>query len=164
MSDIIIPGARTNVQIGEKQRVCVLVHGETKRILCFCLDDPFARKITGLGFLLYEIKSAHEYDAWARKLRQQSNDENAIKDAAYLERENEVRTLLRKQLRDRLAVQTTGAARLAVESALKCLDVMEARKKRYRAESFQVQEAYESSTQNVGDDLINKIMIPKDKK
>jgi len=161
MSDLILPPNRTNVQIGEKQRVCVLVHAETKRILCFCLDDPFARKMSGAGYVLHEINHAHEYDTWARKLRQQSADENAIKDAAYLEREDAVRTRLRKQLKDRLPLLATGAERLAVESALRCLEVMEARKKRYRAESFMVQEAYEGSTANVGDDLVNKIMVPK---
>jgi hypothetical protein len=161
MSDIIIPGQRKNVQIGEKQRACVLVHAETKRILCFCLDDPFARKMAGSGYILHEIHHAHEYDAWAQKLRQQSSQENAIKDAAYLEREDAVRKRLRKQLRDRIPVLADGAQKMAVESALRCLDIMEERKKRYRAESFQVQEAYESSTANVGDDLVNKIMVPK---
>ena len=151
---------RTPVQLSGPQKVCVLVHNETKRILCFCLDDHFASHFTDTGYKKIQIKHANEYDLWAKRLREQAKRENEAEDYAYLEKENITRQRLRQQLKDRLSHLTEGAHRGAVESALHCLDVMEDRKKRYRAESFMVQEGYDSKT-NVGEELVNKIMVPK---
>lgn len=164
MSDIIIPGAnRTPVQIQQKQRVCVLTHIDTGRILCFCLDDPFAAKFENVGYLKHEIHHAHEYDMWAKRLREQTARDNEAEDHAYLEREDAVRKRLRQQLQDILISSHSGVAdRKAADGALHCLDTMERRKKRYRAESFMVQEAYES-TKNAGEELVNDLMVPKKK-
>jgi len=95
--------------------------------------------------------------------REQAKEDDAIDDHAYLERENATRQALRKQLRDKLALATSGAERMGIESALKTLDTMEAKRQRYRAESFLAQEAFES-TKNAGDELIEQIMVPKEKK
>jgi hypothetical protein len=162
MSKLILPpGYRTPVQIQQKQRVCVLTHIDTGRILCFCLDDAFAAKFEHSGYLKHEIHHANEYDLWAKRLRQQAANDNEIEDHAYLEREDAVRKRLRQQLTDVLIATHTGNAdKKAAESALHCLDVMERRKKRYRAESFMVNEGYEA-TANAGEELIEKIMVPK---
>jgi len=157
MSDIIIPG---NAQMSAKQKVCVLIHTETKRILCFCMDDQFSKSFESSGYKRVEIKHANEYDLWAKRLREQSKRENEAEDYAYLERENATRQKLRQQLTDRLPHLTEGPQRLAVESALHCLDTMEARKKRYREESFMVNEGYEA-TANVGEVIVNNVMAPK---
>ena len=50
MTDIIIPGNRTPVQMSAKQKVCVLIHTETKRILCFCMDDQFSKSFELSGY------------------------------------------------------------------------------------------------------------------
>lgn len=161
MSKLWLPNSMIrNVQIGEKERVFVLTHIDTGRILCFCRDDPFSRSFQDQGYVLHEIHHAHEYDLWAKRLREQAKVENEAQDYAYLERENETRQRLRKELKARLSHQTTGAQRQAVESALHCLDVMEKRRTRYRAESFMVQEGYEA-TANPGEEIINKVMVPK---
>jgi len=164
MSDLWLPPSvnRTPVQISEKQRVCVLTHMDTGRILCFCMDDAFASSFEQKGYLKHEILHAHEYDLWAKRLREQSKAENEAEDHAYLERENFVRHSLRKELRDKLRHAHSGAARQAIESALHCMDLMEDRKKRYRSESFMVQEGFEAKT-DAGTDLVNEIMTPKQK-
>jgi hypothetical protein len=153
---------RTPVQIGERQRVCVLVHKDTKRILTFCLDDPFAKSFEGKGYVKHILYHAADYDRWAKRLREQSAIEDAAKDAAYLEREDRVRQHLRKELRQKLLNAPSGAARKAIESALHCLDYMEDKKKRYRAESFMVNEGYDAKT-NVGEELVHELIDPKPK-
>jgi len=160
MSDIIIPNSRTPVQIGEKQRVCVLTHIDTGRILCFCLDDAFASTFVDAGYIKHELHHANEYDLWAKRLREQSKRENEAEDYAYLEKENRTRQRLRQQLKDRLNHLSEGASREAVASALHCLDFMETKRKRYREESFMVNEAFEQSA-DVGEVLVDKIMKPK---
>jgi hypothetical protein len=161
MSDLIIPGNRVPVQIQQKQRVCVLTHIDTGRILCFCLDDAFAAKFEHSGYLKHEIHHASEYDMWAKRLRDQAARDNEAEDHAYLEREDAVRKRLRQQLQDVLASSHSGNAdKIAASGALKCLETMEARKRRYRAESFMVNEAFEES-KNAGQDLVDKLMVPK---
>lgn len=162
MSELILPpGYRTPVQIQQKQRVCVLTHIDTGRILCFCLDDPFAAKFENAGYIKHDIHHASEYDLWARRLREQTARDNEAEDHAYLEREGAVRKRLRQQLQDVLvASHKSNADKIAAQGAIKCLDTMEARKKRYRAESFMVNEAFEQSA-NAGEELIEKIMVPK---
>lgn len=162
MSDLILPpGTRTPVQIQQKQRVCVLTHIDTGRILCFCMDDSFAATFEHSGYLKHEIHHASEYDLWAKRLREQAARDNEAEDHAYLEREDAVRKRLRQQLQDVLiSSHKSNADKKAAQSALHCLDYMEAKKKRYRAESFLVQEGYEA-TANPGEELINKIMVPK---
>jgi len=147
-------------QIAEKERVCVLVHIDTGRILCFCHDDPFARSFKDKGYVVHEIMHAADYDRWARQLREQAKIEDAAKDQAYLEREDATRKKLRAELRGKLANATSGAARQAIESALHCLDYMEDKKKRYRAESFMLNEGFEA-TANPGEDLVHKLLDPK---
>jgi len=149
-------------QIAQKERVCVLVHIDTGRILCFCRDDAFASSFQSQGYVKHEIMHASDYDLWARRLREQAKVEDAAKDAAYLEREDATRRQLRAELKGKLASATSGAARQAIESALHCLDYMEDRKKRYRAESFMVSEAYESK-KNVGEELVHELLDPKKK-
>lgn len=160
MSDLIIPGNRTPVQISEKQRVCVLIHAETKRILCFALDDAFASEFQDKGYIKKEIHHAHEYDMWAKRIREQQKREDEEEDYVYLEKENAVRQRLRKELRARISHLHNGVQRAAVDQALHCLDVMEARRQRKREESFMVQEAYEQS-KNPGEEIVNKVMVPK---
>jgi hypothetical protein len=162
VSDLILPpGYRTPVQIQQKQRVCVLTHIDTGRILCFCLDDAFASKFEHTGYLKHEIHHASEYDLWAKRLRDQTTRDNEAEDHAYLEREDAVRKRLRQQLQDVLiSSHSANADKIAAKGALQCLETMETRKKRYRSESFMVQEGYEA-TANPGDDLVNKIMVPK---
>jgi hypothetical protein len=163
MSDLWLPPSARPVQIQQKQRVCVLTHINTGRILCFCLDDAFASTFEHSGYLKHEIHHAHEYDMWAKRLREQAKQDNEAEDFAYLEREDGVRKRLRQQLTDVIQSSSkSNADKKAAESALHCLDYMERKKKRYRAESFMVQEAYESS-KNAGEDLVNEIMVPKKK-
>ena|ERR1700746_4092682 len=164
MSELWVPPSCRSqpAQIAQKERVCVLVHIETGRILCFCRDDPFARGFEQKGYVLHEIMHAHEYDMWARRLREQAKVEDAAKDAAYLEREDRVRQHLRKELRQKLLDAPSGAARKAIESALHCLDYMEDKKKRYRSESFLIPEAYDSK-KNVGEELVHELVDPKPK-
>ena len=161
MSNLILSKPhRRNVQLSDL-RVCVLVHKETNRILCFAQHDTFAKSMAKkLGCKIVEIFHAHEYDKYAKQWRQESADDNAASDHAYLEREDAIRQRLRKQLRDRLAVPADGPARKAVDSALHCLDVMEDRKRRYRKESFLVNEAFEATT-NVGETLVDKLILNK---
>jgi hypothetical protein len=163
MSDLWVPPScrRTPVQMTGKERVCVLVHKDTGRILCFAQDDPFAAKFVDSGYIKHEINHAHEYDMWARRLREQSSVENQAADHAYLERENATRKRLRQQLRDKLNSVRSGPERKAVESALHCLEVMEKRKKRYRAETFMLNEGYDSTRSDIGEQLVNEIMVPK---
>ena len=160
MSNLIVPPSCRPVQISEKERVFVLVHKITKRILCFCRDDPFARSFQGQGYELIALMHAHDYDLWAKRFREQTANENEAQDFANLERENSVRQTLRKQLRERLGHCTSGAQRQAVESALHCLDALEKKRQRYRKESFMLAEAYDDS-KNPGEELVNKIMAPK---
>lgn len=164
MSKIIIPGQnRTNVQIGQKQRACVLVHAETKRILCFCMDDHFAASFENAGYIKHELIHASDYDLWAKRLREQTSREHEAEDHAYLEREDAVRKRLRQQLQDvMISGHKSNADKLAAKGALQCLESMEARKKRYREESFMVNEGFEA-TANAGEELIEKIMMPKEK-
>ena len=163
MSELILPPgmSRTPVQIQQKQRVCVLTHIDTGRILCFCLDDQFAAKFEHSGYLKHEIHHASEYDMWAKRLRDQATRDNEAEDHAYLEREDAVRKRLRQQLTDVLvASHSSNADKIAAKGALQCLETMEKRKKRYRAESFMVNEAFEEG-KNPGEELIEKIMVPK---
>jgi len=162
MSDLILPpSCRTPVQIQQKQRVCVLTHIDTGRILCFCMDDAFAESFQHSGYLKHEIMHAHEYDMWSKRLREQAARDNEAEDHAYLEREDAVRKRLRQQLTDVIASSSkSNADKKAAESALHCLDIMERRKRRYRAESFMVQEAFEAS-KNAGEQLVSDIMVPK---
>lgn len=162
MSDLILPkSCRTPVQIQEKQRVCVLIHNTTKRILCFAMDDWFADTFASQGYVKVPIMHAHEYDMYAERIRQQAKDENEAQDYAYLERENAVRKRLRKQLEDVIHSSTKPVAdRKAAEAALHCMDTMERRRRRYRDESFFAQEAYEDK-KNAGEEIVNKIMVPK---
>ena len=161
MSDLTLPRPhRRNVRLSDL-RVVVLIHKDTNRILCFAQQDAFAKKIARkLGCKIIEIFHAHDYDKYAKLWREQSKEESAAEDHAYLEREDATRQALRKQLRDRIATLADGAEKQAVDSALKTLDVMEDRKKRYRAESFLVQEGYDAS-KNPGDELIDKLMLNK---
>lgn len=162
MSDLILPASCRPAQIGQKQRVCVLTHIDTGRILCFCLDDAFAARFEHSGYLRHEIHHASEYDLWAKRLRQQATRDNEAEDHAYLEREDAVRRRLRQQLQDVLTSSSKGNAdKKAARSALHCLDLMETRKRRYRAESFLVNEGYEA-TANAGEELVNQIMVPKE--
>ena len=81
MSDIWLPpSCRTPVQIQQKQRVCVLTHIDTGRILCFCLDDAFAATFEHSGYIKHEILHAHEYDMWAKRLREQAARDNEAED------------------------------------------------------------------------------------
>jgi len=164
MSELWLPSSYKPqpAQIAQKERVCVLVHIETGRILCFARDDAFASSFEQKGYIKHEIFHAHEYDLWARRLREQAKIEDAAKDAAYLEREDRVRQHLRKELRQKLLAAPTGAARKAIESALHCLDYMEDKKKRYRAESFMVNEGYDAKA-NVGEELVHELIDPKPK-
>lgn len=142
-------------------KVCFLVHQDTHRILCAARYDQFAKKIARLaGCEIVEIRTAHEYDIWARRYCQQRDWETAEDDARYLERENHARKLLRQQLRDRLSVENSGPARRAIDSALQCLDVVERRRQRYRSESFIPQEAFEA-TKNVGEELLDDVTPPR---
>lgn len=157
------PSSRPNrrpVQLSDL-KVCVLVHKETNRILCFAQHDSFAKSMARkLKCKVIEIFHAHDYDKYAKQWREEAAEENAAQDHAYLEREDATRQKLRKQLRDRLASINDGPARQAVESALHCLEFMEDKKKRYRAESFMVQEGFEKTT-NAGEELVDKLILNK---
>lgn len=161
MSRLWLPPSCRPVQIQQKQRVCVLTHIDTGRILCFCFDGPLAATFEANGYLKHELLHASDYDLWAKRLREQSKRETEEEDHAYLEREGAVRKRLRQQLYDVVHSNTkSNADKLAAESALKVLDAMEARKRRYRAESFMAQEAFEA-TKNAGEELVSEIMGPK---
>jgi adenine deaminase len=95
MSDLILPASCRPAQIAHKERVCVLTHIDTGRILCFCMDDAFASTFEHSGYLKHEIHHAAEYDMWAKRLRQQVARDNEAEDHAYLEREDVVRKRLR---------------------------------------------------------------------
>lgn len=153
-----IPSSRRNVQMSGKEKVCVLVHRQTGRILCFALDDPFAASFTDVGYRKIEINHAHEYDLWAKRIREQTKVENAEEDAAYLERESATRQRLRGELKARLNVLTEGAHKQAVQQALHCLEFMEKRRQRYREETFYVQEAYDENHSAVGEEIVKKVM------
>ena len=141
----------------------MLTHIDTGRILCFCMDDHFASTFDNSGYLKHEIHHASEYDMWAKRLREQTARDNEVEDHAYLEREDAVRKRLRQQLQDVLTSSHKGNAdKIAAAGALKCLETMEARKKRYRAESFMVNEAFESNAK-AGEELVEKIMAPQKK-
>lgn len=139
----------------------MLTHIDTGRILCFCLDDAFASQFQNAGYLKHEIHHASEYDLWAKRLREQAARDNEAEDHAYLEREDAVRKRLRQQLQDVVSSShKSNADKIAASGALKCLEVMESRKRRYRAESFMINEGFESTT-NAGEELVNKIMGSK---
>lgn len=164
MSDLILPAScrphRRPVQISDL-RVLVLVHKDTNRILCFAMDDkPTRRLAQRVGLKVIEIFHAHEYDKYAKAWREQAALENEKSDWEYLERENAKRQALRQQLRNRLA-HADGPERRAIESAIHCLEQMEQRKQRYRAESFMAQEGFEQSKSDVGETLVNQIMAPR---
>jgi len=167
MSDIILTDSpkshRRNVQLTGLERIVVLVHKDTNRILCFGHDTWMTKKLAAtMGCKVIEIMSAHDYDRYAKLWREQAKEDDAIDDHAYLERENRTRQALRKQLRDKLALATSGPERMGIESALRTLDLMEQKRQRYRAESFMAQEAFEA-TKNAGEELIQQIMVPKEK-
>ena len=168
MSEIILTDApkphRRNVQLTGLERVVVLVHKDTNRILCFGHDTWMTKKLASkMNCKIIEVLSAHDYDRYAKLWREQAKEEDAIDDHAYLERENVTRQALRKQLRDKLALATSGPERMGIESAIRTLDAMESKRQRYRAESFMAQEAFEAN-KNAGDELVEQIMVPKDKK
>lgn len=167
MSDLILPPSckpnRTPVQLTGKEKVCVLIHAETNRILCFAYDDRFTNRFASLGYKKVEINHASEYDAWARRLREQARIEDQVADHAYLERENAVRMRLRQQLIDRRASTNSTVERKTIDSALHALEFMEKRRQRYRSESFMLQEAYEDSNKNIGEDALNQLMAPPKK-
>jgi len=163
VSDIWLPQSCRPAQIAQKERVCVLVHIDTGRILCFCRDDPFTRSFQSKGYIVHELHYAHDIDMWSRRLREQAKIEDAAIDQAYLEREDAVRQKLRAELRQKLQTATSGAARQAIDSALHCLDYMEDKKKRYRSESFLVREAYEERA-NAGEELVHQLLDPKPSK
>lgn len=159
MGKIILPSNnRRPVQLTGFERVVVLVHKDTNRILCFGRNDMLTQKMAAkMGCKVIEILHAHDYDRYAKIWREQAKEESAIDDAAYLERENHTRQALRKDLRNKLSICTDGYQRKNIESALHTLDAMERKRQRYRAESFLVQEGYEASA-NTGGDLAEKIM------
>lgn len=161
MSDLILPASCRPAQISQKQRVCVLVHNTTKRILCFAMDDWFADQFVAKGYVKIPILHAHEYDMYAKRIREQAKEDNEAEDYAYLERENAVRKRLRAQLESVSHSSTKSVAdRKAASDALHCLEVMEQRRRRYRDESFFAQEAYDDK-KNAGEELVNKIMRTK---
>lgn len=142
-------------------KVCFLVHKDTGRILCAARHDGFAKKIARLSNCkVVEIRTAHDYDLWARKYCKQRDEETREEDARYLEREQYTRRVLRQQLRDRLLVESSGDARRAIDSALHCLDVVEERRRRYRSESFIPVEGFETS-KNAGEELIGNLTKEK---
>jgi hypothetical protein len=154
---------RRNVQLTGMEKIVVLVHKDTNRILCFGRDDWMTKKLaSNMGCKIIEVMSAHDYDKYAKAWREQSKIEDEIDDHLYLERENVTRQALRKQLRDKLALATSGPERQMIASALHTLDFMEEKRRRYRAESFMAQEAFEANKQ-AGQELIEQIMVPKDK-
>lgn len=156
MSELWLPNQhRRPVQMTEK--LAVIVHRKTKRILCFCFEDAFARTFESKGYEVIPLHYAHEYDKYAKQFREQTNIENQAEDAAYLEREDRARQQLRGDLKRRLSLATDGATRKAIESALHTLDIMQERKKRYRAESFLVQEGYEEGKTD-GEAIARKII------
>lgn len=143
-------------------KVCFLVHRDTKRILCAAQYDEFAKRMARKSNCqIIEIRTAHDYDIWSRRYCEQRDRETAEEDARYLEREHYTRRILRQQLRDQLAVESSGDARKAIDSALHCLDVVEQRRRRDRSESFIPQEAFEA-TKNAGEEIINSL-TPKEK-
>lgn len=162
MSDLTLPrNTRPNVQLTGLERVVVIVHKDTNRILCFGRDDMLTRKMaTKMGCKVIEILHAHDYDRFAKLWREQSKDDNAIDDAAYLEREAETRRAMRSELRAKLSLCTEGYQRRNIESALRVLDAMEARRQRYRAESFMLNEGFEATT-DAGEALVTDIMTKR---
>lgn len=158
MSRIILPNSRRNVQMSGNEKICVLVHSTTKRILCFARDDWFADSFGKAGYEKIAIPRASDYDRWAKRIREQVKIENEIEDAAYLERETAARNKLRGELRSCLRKAKSGGERLAVEQALRCLEYMEQKRKRYREESFHVQEGFELSKETPGEEIVNKAM------
>jgi hypothetical protein len=158
MSRIIIPQSRQNVQITGQEKVCVLVHSLTKRILCFARDDWFANSFASVGYDKITISHAHEYDTWAKRIREQAKVENEAEDAANLEKEDRTRKKLRGELTSCLSKAKTGAERLAIEQAVHCLDYMERRRKRYREESFHIQEGFDQQKSDVGESIVKKAM------
>jgi hypothetical protein len=167
MSDLILPSRlkpkpRQNVQISGLERVVALVHKDTNRILCFGRDDWMTKKLAAkMGCKVIELLHAADYDRYAKMWREQSKEETAAEDHAYLERENYTRGKLRAELRKKLTAATSGRERMAIESALRTLDSLEARRQRYRAESFMVNEAFEESKSEIGQQLVEQIMTPR---
>lgn len=157
MSDLILPDSckphRRSVQLSDC-RICVLIHKDTKRILCFAMQHAITNRVAAkIGCKVVDILHAHDYDKWAKEWRNQSAADTAEQDHAYLERENATRTALRKQLRDKMS-SADVTSRKAIDSALHCLEVMEQRRQRYRQESFMINEAYEAGG-SPGDDLVS---------
>jgi len=162
MSNLWLPESvrphRRNVQLTGLERICVLVHKGTNRILCFARDDWFTKKLARQGgYKIIEIMHAHDYDRYAKLWREQAKEEGDAEDASYLERESATRKELRRQLRERLNT-ADPVTRKAIDSALHCLEVMEKRRQRYRGESFLVQEAYEADKQP-GEELVHKLIL-----
>ena len=160
MSELILPPQYQRRNVRMTENLAVLRHSKTKRILCFCYADLFARTFEAQGYEVIPINYAHEYDKFAQQLREQTAIENAAEDLAVLEREDVVRQRLRNELRQKLREATTGTARQVIESALHTLDVMQERKKRIRKESFMVQEAKEADASGKVDgvDIVKKII------
>lgn len=149
---------RRNVQMSGQEKICVLVHSTTKRILCFARDDWFADSFAHAGYEKIAIPHASDYDRWAKRIREQAKVENEAEDAAYLERETAARNKLRGELRACLSKAKSGAERLAIEQAQRCLEYMEQKRKRYREESFHLQEAFEADKSLPGEEIVNKAM------
>lgn len=151
------PKPRRNVQISGQERVCVLIHSQTKRILCFARDDWFADSFADKGYEKIPLHHAHEYDRYAKMMRIQAQEENQQEEYKRLCREDVVRKRLRGDLRSRLDTAQPHE-RFAIEQALRTLDAIQARKQRYH-DSFMLLEGYdEGGTKDVGGELAKKII------
>lgn len=141
----------------QKINACVLVHRETKRILTFCFKDAFSKQFENQGFELIELTTAADYDRWAKKFRDQAYEDSEAEQYKKHCKEQPVRDRLRRELAERARVAPDLPSRAAAASALKCLDGIEDKKKRYLKESFMVQEGFEASA-TPGEEIINKAM------
>jgi len=159
MGNIWMPGQPEKVH-RERINAVVIVHRETKRILGFLLNDPFAHSLRSPEVDVIELNNAHELDLWRKRHREQAKLENEEQEYIRLQKETPTRNALRKQLRERVQNAPNAASRQAAESALKCLEFMESRKKRY-FDTFHVQEAYEDANKAVGETIVSKIMENK---
>lgn len=155
MSRIWTPPSRRNVQLTGHERVVVLVHRKTKRILCFAHEDWFAESLAA-EYEIIHLNHAHEYDRYAKMWREQAIQENEAEEYLRLNREDATRQVLRRQLKDRMTVSQPHE-RQAIEQALRCLDLMQERRKRLH-ETFTVREAYEESVKDVGETIAHKII------
>jgi hypothetical protein len=166
MSDLIVPKhlahQRNNVQMSGLDRVVVLVHKDTNRILCFGHDDHMTKELAKrVGCKVIEILHAHDYDKYAKMWRDQAAEQTAQEDYEYLERENATRQQLRGELRAKMEGAKDGIERKMIQSALNTLDTMERKRQRHRAESFMLNEAYDATKSEIGQELVEKIMTPK---